>query len=344
MKFALFILSISGIFGLLELHPFHLQESNYSWPEYQYDTLNNPLTPEKTYLGRVLFYDPVLSADSTISCASCHSQYSGFTHIDHSLSHGIGDSVGTRNAPVLINLVYQDKFMWDGAIHHLDVQALAPINNPLEMGETLANVVQKLKRIPSYQTLFLEAFGDTIVTGEYTLKALAAFMASLNSSHSKFDQVLSGKAVFTNQEKQGFELFEKHCISCHTAPVFSSGEFANNGIAPDPKIQDSGRMTVTQNSDDSLKFKIPTLRNIEFSFPYMHDGRFKTLREVLLHYSQLSEKQLWGLDPRLKDLSLSENEQTDLIAFLLTLTDQEFLFNKDFSFPFNFFYPSAKDH
>lgn len=341
MKSILSILILTSIIGISEgLNPNHISPE-ISWPEYRYDTIENPLTEEKIYLGRVLFYDPILSADSTISCASCHSQYSAFTHVDHKLSHGIGDSIGTRNSPSLMNLAYQDKFMWDGAIHHLDMQALAPISNPLEMGETLANVVNKINRLPKYRQLYKNAFGDTLITGELTLKAIATFMLTLESKNSKFDQFLAGKTEFTEQEQKGFELFQDQCASCHKAPLFAISDFANNGLPIDPNLKDLGRMNISNNPEDSLKFKIPTLRNIEFSYPYMHDGRFKTLREVLNHYSNLSLED--NLDTRLNKINLTDHDKTDLTAFLLTLTDKEFLFNKDFGFPFDFFYPPARD-
>lgn len=314
------------------------------WPDYKYDTLSNPLTSEKIYLGRVLFYDPILSSDSTISCASCHSQYSGFTHIDHKLSHGIQDRIGFRNAPSLMNLAYQELFMWDGAIHNLDAQALAPISHPDEMNESIENVVLKLNRLTPYKDLFYRSFGDSTVTGENTLKAIGAFMATLESKNSKYDMVIAGSEQFTEQEANGYQLFTQHCASCHKEPLFTTNEFVSNGLPLDTLLSDFGRMRITNNPLDSLKFRIPTLRNIEFSYPYMHDGRFSSLREVLNHYSseEISTK---IVDDRLKtSLLLSDNDKTDIIAFLLTLSDKEYLFDKKHSYPFDFFYPSAKDN
>ncbi|WP_258541129.1 cytochrome-c peroxidase [Parvicella tangerina] len=314
------------------------------WPAYQYDTISNPLTAEKIYLGRVLFYDPILSSDSTISCASCHSQYSAFTHVDHQLSHGIADRIGTRNSPALMNLAYQKQFMWDGAIHNLDAQALAPISHPDEMGENIENVVYKLNHNPSYQQLFQAAFGNPVVTGEHTLKAIGAFMATLESKNAKFDQVMAGNNEFTDQERNGYQLFLKNCASCHQAPLFTSNEFVWNGLPVDSSLNDFGRMKITNSSEDSLHFKIPTLRNIEFSYPYMHDGRFQTLREVLNFYTSEVPLENDHLDHRLqRPISLTDHEKTDLVAFLLTLTDKEFLFNQKYSFPFEFFFPQTKD-
>jgi cytochrome c peroxidase len=324
--------------------PSSSKTGNVTWPTYHYDTIANPLTPEKVYLGRVLFYDPILSADSTISCASCHSQYTAFTHVDHPLSHGIDDRIGTRNSPSLMNLAYQNTFMWDGAIHNLDAQALAPISHPDEMGETIEHVVIKLSRLPAYQELFEAAFDSGEITGEHTLKAIGAFMATLESKNAKYDRVLAGEETFTLQEEKGYELFKQYCASCHREPLFAVNEFVWNGLPMDTALNDMGRMKITNNSEDSLHFKVPTLRNVEFSYPYMHDGRFQSLREVLNFYSEELPKGTDHLDERLhQPIQLNDHEKTDLTAFLLTLTDKEFLFNKDFSYPFNFFFPKAKD-
>lgn len=322
---------------LLFLFAFTLKQELVSvpknWPKPIYDFKTNPLTEEKVYLGRVLFYDPLLSKDHTISCASCHSPYSAFTHVDHALSHGIRDSIGTRNSPALMNLAWQKLFMWDGAIHHLDVQALAPISHPAEMGNSIQGVVKDLQSNRKYKVLFSKAFGDSTVTGEKTLKALSQFMLTLISANSKYDQVLQHKTEFSEQEKKGYNLFKINCSSCHAEPLFSTYEFANNGLPPDPSLNDLGRMRITQRSSDSLLFKIPSLRNCEYTYPYMHDGRFKKLSEVLNHYTQ-GIHQSSTLAPQLKKgIHLSSAEKVDLIAFLLTLSDKEFIFNKKHGFP-----------
>ena len=311
------------------------------WPNPAYDFSKNPLAVEKIELGRALFYDPVLSASNTISCASCHSQYSAFTHIDHALSHGIGDSIGTRNSPALMNLAWSKLFMWDGAINHLDMQALAPITHPDEMGSTMVNVVVKIQQSAMYRGLFYAAFKDSVITGEHTLKAIAQFMLTLVSANSKYDSVMRKQTTFTAQEQNGYSLFQKNCASCHAEPLFTNLGFENNGLPVDATLNDFGRIKVTQNADDSLKFKVPTLRNIEFTYPYMHDGRFKKLREVLNHYtsgihaSKTLAKQLQN------PVVLSSNERVDVITFLLTLSDKEFLFNPDFSYPKTIFKPST---
>jgi cytochrome c peroxidase len=275
-----------------------------------------------------LFYDPVLSHDNTISCASCHSQYTAFTHVDHALSHGIHDSIGTRNSPALMNLAWHNTFMWDGAINHLDMQALAPISHPAEMGEKIENVVAKLRNTQNYRDLFFNAFGDSTITGEHTLKAISQFMLTLVSSDSRYDSVIRNQIVFSAQEKNGYKLFQKNCSSCHTEPLFTNLKFENNGLALDPFLMDKGRMKITKKPGDSLKFKVPTLRNIEFSYPYMHDGRLKKLSDVLNHYTKDFKEHKNG-----KAMSMSSNEKVDLIAFLLTLTDRKFLFNPNYSYP-----------
>jgi cytochrome c peroxidase len=305
------------------------------WPAPQYNFSKNPLTAEKVELGRALFYDPILSRNNQISCASCHSPYNAFAHVDHSLSHGIDDRIGKRNAPALMNLAWNKAFMWDGAINHLDMQSLAPMTHPDEMGEKIENVVSKLQQSEIYPELFHQAFGDSIITGEHTLKAIAQFMLTLVSADSRYDSVMRKEVLFTEQELKGYHLFQKNCASCHTEPLFTNGNFENNGLPVDTTLHDFGRMTVTNIPSDSLKFKVPTLRNIEFSYPYMHDGRFKKLTEVLNHYAT-GIQQSATLSKKLKaPPKLSSNDKVDLVAFLLTLSDKKFIFNPEYSYPKN---------
>lgn len=306
-----------------------------NWPEPVYNFKKNPLDSATVQLGRMLFYDPVLSSDSTISCASCHSPYNAFTHVDHALSHGIKDRIGTRNSPVLVNLAWVKHFMWDGAVNHLDVQALAPLENHVEMDENLPHVLQKISRQEKYRHLFKKSFHSETITGERFLKALSQFMLTLVSSDSKYDRVMRGEngIQFTEPESKGYDLFRQHCASCHTEPLFTNQSFQNNGVAPDSTLSDIGRMKVTQKSSDSLKFKVPTLRNIERSAPYMHDGRYRNLQMVLFHYSSNIHSSP-TLSPELRNgIDLSENDKRNLIAFLKTLTDYTFLNNKQFQYP-----------
>lgn len=317
-------------FGITRTKVFRVPEG---WPDPVYNFEKNPLTAEQIELGRILFYDPILSSDSIVSCNSCHLQYSGFTHVDHSLSHGIKDRIGTRNSPVLINLAWNRSFMWDGAVNHLDVQALAPISNHNEMDETIGNVIVKLNRSKIYPYLFTRAYGDDSITSSRILKSLSQFMLTLISCNSKYDSVMRKESSFTIQEENGYQLFRRNCASCHKEPLFTNGEFENNGLSVDTTLNDAGRYKVTLRSNDSLLFKVPTLRNIEFSYPYMHDGRFKSLREVMDHYSSGIVKHKTLSKQLHSPITITSNEKVDLIAFLLTLTDRYFLFNKEFSYP-----------
>ena len=303
------------------------------WPKPHYDFKNNPLTEEGFQLGRHLFYDPILSRDNTISCASCHLQATGFTHVDHGLSHGIEGKIGTRNSLALMNLAWTKDFMWDGGVNHLDVQPLAPITSAVEMDEALENVVAKLQTQEKYQLLFEKAFGTKKITGQLTLKALSQFLVMLKTSNSKYDKVIRKEEKFTDSEQNGYALFKTNCASCHQEPLFTSNKFENNGLAIDTTLNDVGRMKITNNPNDYLKFKVPTLRNVQFTFPYMHDGRFKTLTEVVKYYNSGIHNSTTLSKELLKPMNLSDNARVDLVAFLKTLSDTEFLFDQRFSYP-----------
>lgn len=304
------------------------------WPEPIYDFEKNPISEEGFQLGRELFYDPELSRDNTISCANCHLQYTGFTHVDHAVSHGIDGRKGTRNSPVLINLAWNSSFHWDGGVNNLDVQALNPIQHFAEMDNTLRDVLDYVNRSKHYRERFFNAFGDSVATSKTLLQAFSQFTTSLVSSNSKYDQFTRGEVEFTAQEKQGLRLFEQHCNSCHTAPLFNSNDFASNALPIDPIFNDLGRYGITKLGTDSLKFRIPTLRNIEHTYPYMHDGRFRKLREVVKYYAYEMDRTNPYLSEKLKsDMKLTETDQKDLIAFLCTLTDRTFLYNPRFGFP-----------
>lgn len=323
-----------SLFAFTAKHSF-LYPTHFPKPIYPFS--NNTLSKATIELGRVLFYDPILSKDESISCASCHSSYNAFAHTDHDLSHGINDQIGFRNAPALFNLAWQQQFMWDGAINHLDMQALAPITHPKEMGENLTNVVTKLQSSTLYKTLFKNAYHDSLVTVERLLKAMSQFELTLVSSESKYDKVIKKQVSFTEQEQSGYTLFKQHCNSCHTEPLFSNYTFANNGLPVDSTLNDFGKMNITKKKEDSLLFKIPTLRNLSYTFPYMHDGRFKKLNEVLHHYTQ-GIKPSATLAVQLKNnINLSPYQKTDLMAFILTLNDSAFVFNPNHKYPHQVF-------
>lgn len=330
LGFGIFIIGILSFYDVF-ITPLYLEIPD-GWPEPKYDFKKNQLTEEGFQLGRHLFYDPILSRDSTISCSSCHLQQTGFTHVDHQLSHGIEGKIGSRNSLTLINLAWNKNFMWDGGVNNLEVQAINPITSPIEMDEKLENVVAKLQNSSKYKTLFSKAFGDEKVTSQRLLKALAQFTVMLKSSNSKYDKVLRKEVRFTEQEQHGYDIFKTNCASCHKEPLFSNDKFERNGLAIDATLNDLGRIKITSKKEDALRFRVPTLRNIQFTFPYMHDGRFKTLTEVVKHYNSITNKK--DLPNELsKPMNLSDNDRVDLVAFLNTLTDKEFLFDKRFGFP-----------
>lgn len=340
MKKIACILTIGLILAFTKLETLFFIPVN--WPKPEYNFSNNKISKEKVLLGRVLFYDPILSRDNTISCASCHSQFSAFTHIDHALSHGIHDSIGTRNSPALMNLAWQKTFMWDGAINNLDMQALGPISHQAEMANDISGLVAKLNAMKMYRKLFKNAFGDSIATGEKTLKAISQFMITLISANAKYDRVMKKQESFTIQEMNGYKLFQKNCNSCHAEPLFTTNDFANNGLSVDTILNDYGRVRVSKNQHDSLKFKVPTLRNIEYTYPYMHDGRFKKLSEVYNHYATGIVKSKTLAVELQSPVILSSNDKVDLTAFLMTLSDKEFVFNKKFSYPKEVLLPNTK--
>lgn len=319
-------------FSTIDIVPF---EKPKDWPDPVYNFDKNPLSEAGIELGRHLFYDPILSRDSTISCSSCHLQYTAFTHVDHDLSHGIEGRIGTRNSPALTNLAWSTYFMWDGAINHLDMQALAPVEHKTEMDNDIKTLIETLQDSPKYQALFKAAYPDGKITGERFLKALSQFQLTLVSSNSKYDKVMRKEEgfVFSEQEEKGYTIFKRHCASCHSEPLFSNYEFKNNGLAVDTTLNDYGRMLISKNPKDSLLFKVPSLRNIEFSYPYMHDGRFNKLHQVVKHYTNGIQDSPTLAKELKEKIALSSEERTDLVAFLLTLTDKEFLFNPAYSFP-----------
>jgi cytochrome c peroxidase len=323
-----------GLISLMVLPEDGLFYRPEKWPKPLYNFDDNPLTLEGFNLGRALFYDPILSQDSTVSCASCHLQYTAFAHVDHPTSHGINSRIGKRNAPGLMNLAWYPTLHWDGGVLNLNGQAINPITHPDEMGETLEGVLKKLNRNRYYKTEFMKVFGADPIQTNHLLKALGQFTVSLVSSNSKYDSVLRKESNFNAQERRGYSLFIKHCNQCHTAPLFTNFEFKANGIGPNKQIIDSGRAMITGKASDAYLFRVPTLRNIEYSFPYMHDGRISKLKEVLAHYANSSNWQ----KPKSraltqKKITLNINEQKDLLSFLKTLSDKQFLFNQAFRFP-----------
>ena len=292
--------------------------------------LKNKLTEEGFQLGKKLFYDARLSKDGEVSCASCHQQFASFSTYEHDLSHGVNNSFSNRNAPALINLAWMKEWHWDGGINHLENQPLFPLSAPNEMGEKLDTVLMKIKADKDYSTLFLKAFGDANITTERMLKALTQFTGSLVSANSKYDKVKRGEASFIQPEEKGYEIFKANCNSCHKEPLFTDNSFRNNGITLN-RFADVGRQAITQDKKDSLKFKVPTLRNVALTLPYLHDGSMQSLDNVINHYTTL-DTALINLDVSLqKKMVLSEKEKKQLTLFLYTLTDTSFTKNKRFA-------------
>lgn len=290
----------------------------------------NKLTKEGFELGKKMFYDGNLSKDGEVSCASCHQQFAAFATYDHDLSHGVNNSFSTRNAPALINLAWMKEWHWDGGINHIEMQPLSPLSAATEMGEKLDTVLLKLKANTAYKTMFKAAFGDANITTERMLKAFAQFTGSLVSADSKYDKVKRGEASFILPEQKGYEIFKANCNTCHKEPLFTDNSFRNNGITLN-RFNDVGRQIISQDKKDSLKFKVPTLRNIGLTLPYMHDGRMISIENVLTHYTTL-DTTLTNLDPLLtKRINLTDKEKKQLVLFLYTLTDTSFTKNKRYA-------------
>lgn len=308
-----------------------------NFPALTYNFQNNPLTEKGFELGKKLFYDGRLSSDGLVSCGFCHIQEDAFTHHGHSFSHGVGDNIGTRNAQPIQNLAFQSAYMWDGATTHLDLQPLIPLTSEIEMNGDLTEIVSMMKSDASYRKLFKQAFSDGEINSENMLKALGQFMVMLTSSNSKFDKFRRNEpgGTLTQDEQDGYAIFKQKCAGCHATDLFTDDSYRNNGLPINPMINDVGRYRVTELAQDNYKFKVPSLRNVEKTAPYMHDGRFTTLTAVLNHYSN-GVLDSPTLDPALKNngnlgIPLSTTEKSKLVAFLKTLTDHEFLSDRRFS-------------
>ncbi len=329
--------------------------SREGWPKPILVFSNGVNVDAEIALGRVLFYDESLSADGKVSCGSCHTSYTAFAHVDHKLSHGVFDREGRRNAPALMNLAWQSGFMWDGAIQHLELQSMAPIAAHTEMGMSLQDYLNGIKQNPRYQTLFALAYPNQPISLPLALKAIARFELTFVSDQSRYDSMRRQQISFTQQENRGYALFQKFCAACHAEPLFTRPGYEYNGWADGLKGMDSagvvvsgldrGRALVTGLVNDAYHMKIPTLRNVEVSFPYMHNGGFQSLYQVVKNYSGkrlvvrgdgggsgISGDSGEG-QRKVIDISLDANERVDLVAFLMTLTDRKFLYSKDFVDP-----------
>ena len=289
----------------------------------------NPTTLEGVTLGEKLFNDPNLSGNGTQSCSSCHHQSSNFSD-PNQYSTGINGIQGFRNASTLTNGGWNSTYNWDGSAISLENQAFEPITNPIEMNNTWQNVENIINSNQEYLDLFKNAFNITYIDSNYIVKALAQFERSLVSSNSKFDKFYKGETSLNSSELNGYAIYNSEkgdCFHCHGTLLFTDNLFHNNGIDIEP-FSDLGYNIVTGNQNDIGKFKTPSLRNVEVSAPYMHDGRFSTLEEVINHYDDGGHYSS-TIDPLMKKigvgLQLTNQEKQDLIAFLKTLTDDNFL-------------------
>jgi len=312
------------------------------FPNPVYDFASNPIDDKKFKLGRMLFYDPILSLDSCISCATCHQQTVAFTHMNHPISHGINGLPGTRNSPTLANLAWSPQFMWDGGIPNLEIQPLAPIENHVEMGDKLENVLKKLNRHPLYRPRFKEAFQKDSIDSQQMLKALAQFMVMLVSGNSKYDHYVQGKVTLSADELDGLKIVKDKCGSCHSGELFTDFKYRNIGLDSTILLtSDLGHEMVTKLKKDRRKFKTPSLRNMSLTKPYMHDGRVIDLKYSIEKHGEFDSP---NLDSELKKyvgigLKLSDIEYSKINAFVNSLVDSEFITDTTFSLRVSDFAP-----
>ena len=339
MKFKIFIFFVGAIIVGCQkenseevLDPYVLRRPEY-FPEITYPISGNQISKSGFELGKKLFNDPILSLDNSIACSNCHVKAVAFTDPQHNPSIGIFEKEGSRNSPMIANMAFQPEFLWDGGITHLDFVPIFAIENEKEMAETAEGVVRKLNASPIYPTLFKKTFPslDTI-TAPYMLKALSQYMLLLVSDQSKYDQFLRGEVNLSSEETAGLTLFKAKCASCHSGALFTNYAFLDNGL--DFTHKDIGRALISARVEDTGKFKVPSLRNILLTSPYMHDGRFKTINEVIDHY-RFHVKDKPNLDVRLKTdgkpgLPMSDQEVENLVSFFKTLTDYKFISNPIF--------------
>ena len=326
--------------------PYELNYSYFPDPKLPED---NSLTVQKVQLGRMLFYEKKLSKGETQSCADCHLQVDGFSDI-RQFSLGVDDLPGKRQAMGIFNMAWHNSgFFWDGRAPMLRDQALMPIQDPLEMNETLENAVAKVQAEKKYRFQFARAFGDDTVTSERMGLAMEQFMLTILSMNAKFDKVLLGEATYTEAEQRGHDLFFTEfdpngtdkggeCFHCHAGVNFTNNKYMNNGLDSQSEWTDMGYFETTGLDGDRARFKVPSLRNIAVTPPYMHDGRFETLEEVVDHYTHgvkdsptIDDIMQYNLDP---GLPLTDQDKADLVAFMKTLTDESFLTNEEYSDPF----------
>ena len=301
---------------------------------------NNPLTVEGVLLGKKLFTDKILSGNQTQSCAHCHRLQEAFSH-SVQFSEGETGALGNRNSMPLFNLAwnFDERFTWDGKEQTLENQAFEPVSNPIEMNANWKQIEIKLNNHDKYPDLFFKAFGTSKIDSNLVVKAIAQFERTLISGNSKFDKFLLGEIALSPEEENGYNVFmdeaKGDCFHCHGSnnnPLWTDNQFHNNGL--DAVFSDLGLGAITGDPADNGKFKTPSLRNLTYTAPYMHDGRFTTLDQVIDHYSE-GLKPSSTIDPLMKKVNqggvnLTSEDKANLKAFLLTLSDEEFITNPDF--------------
>lgn len=282
---------------------------------------DNPLTPAKIELGKKLYFDPRLSVDGTVSCATCHHPQFGFSN-GVPVSAGFKGQLGNRNSPTVLNRLYSQAQFWDGRAASLEEQALGPVQNPVEMANTLEGMVGTLNKIAGYKAEFKKAFGSEAITAEGVGKAIAAFERTLLSGDSAFDRFQAGDTkALSEPAKSGFALFmgKAGCAECHKLPNFTDEEYHNLGVGMDKTNPDLGRYNVTHNVKHKGCFKTPTLRHIAETYPYLHDGSAETLEEVVDLYDRGGVANPY-LDEKIELLGLTAEEKKDLVEFMKALT------------------------
>ena len=303
----------------------------------------NLATVNGVELGRYLFYDPILSNDSTFSCSTCHQQKNAFSDSPNKFTKGINGALQSRNTLPLFNLAWYSALFWDGRAHTIESQVFHPVRDKNEMNLNWKTAEKKINRSKFYKKLFKKTFGNVVIDSILISKVIAQFERTLISYNAKYDKVIRNEAKYTMDELEGFELLNDmtkgNCLHCHTSDgdgLGTTGLFSNNGL--DPYVTDFGFGKITNNNRDNGKFKIPSLRNLLFTAPYMHDGRFKTLDEVIEFYSSglqisptIDSKMEFAHQGGSKFTTL---EKTKIISFLRTLSDSSFITNKQFSNPF----------
>ncbi len=335
------IIVVSGVAIFLGVSAFTIHKKSFpeipsNFPAPVYDLSANPVTQAGFELGKTLFYDPILSSDGSVSCGSCHQQWAGFTNEDHTGSHGVGNQVGLRNALPLFNLIFYEHFFWDGGVHNLDLTPMNAIENPIELNETLDNILRKLNESVFYKEKFRKTYRVEQITSREFLQSLTQFLAGMISANSPYDRYIRQEGgTLGEEELAGMALVKQKCAPCHSTDLFTDRSFRNAGVENSFRF-DKGREEITLNAGDRGRFRVPTLRNLDYTAPYMHDGSIGTLEEVLEHYNSGMEDQE-TLDPLFRQrsglpgLTLSDTEKRQILAFLKTLNDHEFIRNRRFS-------------